>query len=220
MLLSSASGPCLHGRLSSNVRAQTEPPLQAESSMKAFTNPSVERVFAAYPPAMRKKLLTLRELILRTAAETEGVGELEETLKWGEPAYLTSSTASGSTIRIDWKKKRPNEYAMYFNCQTTLVETFRLHSSRTTSSSKAIAPWSSARQMRSQRMPWPSASQVHSPITEPPSLAIMAESPRLRPNPSLEPTRSGKAHWPPRAQYYVAPVGQWALPPRSAQLKR
>jgi len=93
--------------------------------MKALTNPSVERVFAAYPPVMRKKLLALRELILRTAAETEGVGELEETLKWGEPAYLTSSTGSGSTIRIDWKKKRPNEYAMYFNCQTTLVETFR-----------------------------------------------------------------------------------------------
>jgi catechol 2,3-dioxygenase-like lactoylglutathione lyase family enzyme len=43
---------------------------------------------------------------------------------------------------------------------------------------------------------------------------------RPRPNPSLEPTRSGKAHWPPRAQYYVAPVGQWASPPRSAQLKR
>ena len=42
----------------------------------------------------------------------------------------------------------------------------------------------------------------------------------LRPNPSLEPTRSGKAHWPPRAQYHVALVGQWALPPRSAQLKR
>jgi Domain of unknown function (DU1801) len=93
--------------------------------MKPFTSPSVERVFAAYPAGMRKKMLALRELILRTAAETEGVGELEETLKWGEPAYLTSSSGSGSTIRIDWKKKRPNEYAVYFNCQTTLVETFR-----------------------------------------------------------------------------------------------
>lgn len=49
----------------------------------------------------------------------------EETLKWGEPAYLTSSTGSGSTIRINWKKKRPSEYAVYFNCQTTLVDTFR-----------------------------------------------------------------------------------------------
>lgn len=28
------------------------------------------------------------------------------------------------------------------------------------------------------------------------------------------PYRGGKAHWPPRAQYYVALVGQWALPER------
>lgn len=40
------------------------------------------------------------------------------------------------------------------------------------------------------------------------------------PNPSLEPTRSGKEPWPPRSQYYVALVDQGALPPWSAQLKR
>ena len=42
----------------------------------------------------------------------------------------------------------------------------------------------------------------------------------MTPNPSLEPTRSGKAPWPPRAQYHAALVGQGASPPRSAQLKR
>jgi hypothetical protein len=31
--------------------------------------------------------LALRELVLQVAATTEGVGELEESLKWGEPAY-------------------------------------------------------------------------------------------------------------------------------------
>lgn len=74
---------------------------------------------------MRHKLLALRELILQTAATTAGVGEIEETLKWGEPAYVTSQTGSGSTVRIGWKKSKPAEYAVYFNCQTTLVETFR-----------------------------------------------------------------------------------------------
>jgi hypothetical protein len=93
--------------------------------MTPFANAEVEKVFEAYPADVRRKLLALRELILRTASSTEGVGELEETLKWGEPAYLTSKSKSGSTIRIDWKKARPEEYAMYFNCQTTLVETFR-----------------------------------------------------------------------------------------------
>jgi Domain of unknown function (DU1801) len=69
--------------------------------------------------------MALRELIFRTAAATDGVGKLEETLKWGEPAYLTSQSGSGSTIRIGWKASKPAEYALYFNCQTSLVETFR-----------------------------------------------------------------------------------------------
>ena len=42
---------------------------------------------------MRKKLLHLRQIILDTASETEGVNELEETLKWGEPSYLTEAVA-------------------------------------------------------------------------------------------------------------------------------
>lgn len=93
--------------------------------MKPITNPAVAKVFEVYPPNMRHKLLVLRELIFQIAAATEGVGELDETLKWGEPAYLTAQSGSGSTVRIGWKPSRPNQYAMYFNCQTTLVETFK-----------------------------------------------------------------------------------------------
>ena len=93
--------------------------------MKHFGSAAVEQAFAAYPPAMRKRLLTLRDLIFKTAASTAGVGEIEETLKWGEPAYVTSQSKSGSTVRIGWKKRDPSQYAVYFNCQTTLVDTFR-----------------------------------------------------------------------------------------------
>lgn len=93
--------------------------------MKPFENPAVAAVFAAYPSTIRPKLMALREAIFRTAAATEGVGEVEETLRWGEPAYVTSKSGSGSPIRIDWKKKSPAQYAMYFICTTTLVDTFR-----------------------------------------------------------------------------------------------
>jgi hypothetical protein len=51
--------------------------------VKPFQNAAVARVFEAYPPRMRRKLLALRRLIFDTAASTEGVGKLEETLKWG-----------------------------------------------------------------------------------------------------------------------------------------
>ncbi len=88
-------------------------------------NPDVAKVFEGYPEATREKLMFLRQLIFDTAAKTEGVGELEETLKWGEPSYLTPQSKSGSTIRIAWKKSQAGEYAMYFNCQTDLIATFK-----------------------------------------------------------------------------------------------
>lgn len=67
----------------------------------------------------------LRRLIFETAATTEGVGELEETLKWGEPSYLTPQTKSGSTVRINWKESLGDRYAIYFKCTTPLVSTFK-----------------------------------------------------------------------------------------------
>ena len=95
------------------------------SSARAPRSAEVAAVFAGYPPAPRRRLLALRALILDTAAETPGVGELEESLRWGEPAYLTSASKSGSTIRIAWKPAAPKQYAIYFHCQTNLVGTFR-----------------------------------------------------------------------------------------------
>jgi hypothetical protein len=93
--------------------------------VKPFENVAVASAFAMYPEVMRSKLLLLRELILETAAATEGVGKVEETIRWGEPAYITPETGSGSTIRIGMKKSDPPRYAMYFHCQTNLVGTFR-----------------------------------------------------------------------------------------------
>lgn len=92
--------------------------------MRHIQNPVVAKAFDAYPPAIQRRLLVLRKLIFATAAATEGIGELEETLRWGEPAYLTKNK-SGSLVRIDWKKNKPDQYAMYFHCQTNLIETFR-----------------------------------------------------------------------------------------------
>lgn len=70
-------------------------------------------------------MLALRRLIFDTARTTEGVGALEEALKWGQVSYLTSESKSGSTIRIDRVKSAANQYAVYFHCQTDLVATFR-----------------------------------------------------------------------------------------------
>ncbi len=85
----------------------------------------VVEVFDAYDVSIRSELLELRQLILTTAAEIEGIGAITETLKWGQPAYLTSETRSGSTIRIaPTSPGSDHDYAMFFICHTHLVEHF------------------------------------------------------------------------------------------------
>jgi hypothetical protein len=91
----------------------------------ASSDPAVDEVFRAYPKPLKAKLLALRRLIFDTAKTTKGVGPLQETLKWGQPSYLTTETKSGSTIRIGHVKSVADQYAVYFHCQTDLVETFR-----------------------------------------------------------------------------------------------
>ncbi len=90
-----------------------------------FADPAVGAVFKQYPEPIRARLLRLRRLIFDTANTTPGVGALQETLKWGQPSYLTIETGSGSTIRIDQLKSATEQYGIYFHCQTNLVETFR-----------------------------------------------------------------------------------------------
>jgi hypothetical protein len=85
----------------------------------------VNQIYGAYPKIVRDKLLTIRELIFDLASSNKSIGEIEETIKWGEPSYLTSKTKSGSTIRLGWNASKPEQFAIYFNCKTTLVDSFK-----------------------------------------------------------------------------------------------
>lgn len=85
-------------------------------AMSPFKNPAVEAKFESYPPVVRRRLLALRELVFRTARAHPEADEIDETLKWGEPAYVTTNGA-GSTVRIDWKAKNPGRYAMCFGAE-------------------------------------------------------------------------------------------------------
>jgi Domain of unknown function (DU1801) len=89
------------------------------------TPADVAAAFSAFPAGVRATLLEVREMIFETAAAIESVGALTETLKWGEPAYLTQATGSGSTIRLGWSRSSDRQCAVLFNCRTTLVDDFR-----------------------------------------------------------------------------------------------
>ncbi len=85
--------------------------------------PDVAAAFEALPAHVRARLKALRMLVFRVAAKTDGVGDIVETLKWGEPSYLTERPKSGSTIRLGVSKDdRP---ALFCHCQTSLISDFR-----------------------------------------------------------------------------------------------
>jgi len=94
----------------------------SKMTFQISTDPKVEGALAKYPEEVQGKMAKLRQLILEAAEEIDGLEKIEETLKWGEPSYLTKH---GSTVRMDWKPKSPDQYAIYFKCTSKLVPTFR-----------------------------------------------------------------------------------------------
>lgn len=86
---------------------------------------SIESVMAGYPPKLRPTMKKLRKLVREVANSNADVGELVETLKWGQPSFLPKRPRIGTTVRMDTVSEDPARVALYFHCQTTLVETFR-----------------------------------------------------------------------------------------------
>ncbi|WP_417814763.1 DUF1801 domain-containing protein [Thalassospira alkalitolerans] len=82
--------------------------------------------FAGYPSNAYAALMQIRGWIFDLAADHPAIGEITETLKWGEPSWLTKPKA-GTTIRADWKPKAPDQVAIYFNCKTDLIDRARSH---------------------------------------------------------------------------------------------
>lgn len=90
--------------------------------MEIKTDPAVDSVFARYPKHVLPIMQRLRSLVHEVAVDLEHVDKVDETLKWGEPSFLTNH---GSTLRMDWKQKTPDQVALYVSCSSQLVPTFR-----------------------------------------------------------------------------------------------
>ena len=81
-------------------------------------------VFARFDTADREALLQARGLVFEVAANDTRIGGIEETTRWGEAAYLPKTSRVGSTVRLGLEKTTGCP-AVFFTCNTTLVEGFR-----------------------------------------------------------------------------------------------
>jgi len=66
--------------------------------MDKIKNSEVANAFNKYPERIREKMIFLRQLVLDTAIETNGVDVLEETLKWGSQAISQKAEAPSEWI--------------------------------------------------------------------------------------------------------------------------
>ena len=90
--------------------------------LSKIKNSDVKKTIQLYPTDIQEQILDIREMIFTLATKHIEIGTIEETLKWGEPSYITKH---GSTIRMAWRKSSPNQLGIYFNCKSKLVDTFR-----------------------------------------------------------------------------------------------
>lgn len=85
-----------------------------------FKDEAVARVYAGYEPEVKRVLLQLRALIYEAAVQVAPGETVLESLKWNQPSY----TIKGATpIRI--AGFGDTHIGLFFNCQTTLIESFR-----------------------------------------------------------------------------------------------
>ncbi len=87
--------------------------------------PSVQEVYDSYSEPLKRLFGEVRNLILAIGRETAVVGPLSETLRWGQPSFLTEETGSGTTIRVD--RFDNDALAVFVNCQTTLISDARTY---------------------------------------------------------------------------------------------
>ncbi len=87
-----------------------------------FASDAVAAAFNAVAGDTRDGMLGLRGLIIETADTLPRIGPLEETLRWGQPAYLTPHKKSATTIRLGVPKN--GKFALFVHCQTRLVSDF------------------------------------------------------------------------------------------------
>lgn len=85
----------------------------------------VADAYGAIPAPIRNSMLLVRERIFTVAQSNADIGPLTETLKWGEPSYLPRKARIGTTVRLGYSSKRPEQWGLFVSCQTTLIDAYR-----------------------------------------------------------------------------------------------
>ena len=95
------------------MSAAPDLPIEIQSALDSLGDKSIQTT-----------LMKLREMVFETAESSGSIGQLSETLKWGQPSYAPAKPKTGTTLRL-WRDKSGSHPALFVPCSTTLVQEFR-----------------------------------------------------------------------------------------------
>ncbi|WP_108882114.1 DUF1801 domain-containing protein [Anderseniella sp. Alg231-50] len=94
-------------------------------SGREFADAKIRQVFESFDMPVRERLLELRQMIIDEAGRHPEIGEMQETLKWGQPSYLPVKPRIGTTIRLGQHSTGAGKIGFYFSCNSTLADDYQ-----------------------------------------------------------------------------------------------
>ena len=83
-------------------------------------NPALKTLITNWSPAAQDTLAQCRAIFERVSGDS-GIGPLDESLKWGQPAWRPKKPRTGSTVRLAWNAEEPTRLAVFVDCKTDLA---------------------------------------------------------------------------------------------------
>ncbi len=80
-------------------------------------HPDLVHKFRSWPDRAAECAHSVRSIFVQTAKDI-GVNSLEESLKWGEPAWRPKK--GGITLRVAWSTNAPEELGVFVDCKSDL----------------------------------------------------------------------------------------------------
>ncbi|MBW4707951.1 DUF1801 domain-containing protein [Roseobacter sp. YSTF-M11] len=84
----------------------------------------IQSVVRGWPRPAQSRFEEIRGIV-HDAARRARIGDLVETTKWAQPAWLPARPRIGTTLRCDWHAGHPDTLGLFVHCQTSVVETMR-----------------------------------------------------------------------------------------------
>ena len=85
-----------------------------------MTPPDLLARIETWPDPAQAHFVALRGLVHEVAAAAN-IGQLDESLKWGQPAWRPVRPRVGSTLRVDWSASAPERLMAFVDCKTNLA---------------------------------------------------------------------------------------------------